>query len=128
MSSQAIPWLTRKHRRVARLLVLVAAACYCLLPSSSLSALLPWSTESADAASPHPIDALLAAGQQRWQAKLKRQTKTLDGAVAEYRRRYGRPPPKGFADWYSFAVENECVRLSSCLAASLGLHRPCDAS
>jgi hypothetical protein len=31
---------------------------------------------------------------------LDRQSKTLEQAVKEYTRRYGRPPPKGFDDWY----------------------------
>lgn len=36
----------------------------------------------------------------------KRQSKSLDEAVKEYRRRYGMPPPPHFDKWYKFAVNN----------------------
>jgi hypothetical protein len=35
-----------------------------------------------------------------------RQSKTLPQAVSEYKRRYGRPPPKGFEQWWKFARRN----------------------
>ncbi|KAH7106860.1 hypothetical protein BKA62DRAFT_740679 [Auriculariales sp. MPI-PUGE-AT-0066] len=40
-------------------------------------------------------------------AFLNRQSKTFDAAVAEYKRRYKMDPPKGFDEWWSFAVEND---------------------
>lgn len=36
-----------------------------------------------------------------------RQSKSLPEAVAEYKSRYGRPPPPGFDKWYQFAVKND---------------------
>lgn len=41
---------------------------------------------------------------------LARQSKTLDQAVNEYRRRYNRNPPKGFNLWWQFC-EGEGVQL-----------------
>jgi len=35
-----------------------------------------------------------------------RQSKTLPQAVAEYTRRYGRAPPKGFEGWWQFCKKN----------------------
>jgi hypothetical protein len=48
----------------------------------------------------HPIYDLIEHAETEWDKKLKRQSKTLDEAVSEYERRYGRAPPKGFDKWY----------------------------
>lgn len=53
-------------------------------------------------ATSHPIYQLIRDAMARWEAKNARASKTLRQAVAEYRRRYGRPPPKGFDHWWSF--------------------------
>lgn len=47
----------------------------------------------------HPIYDLISRAEKEWQGKLDRASKTLDQAVAEYRRRYRRAPPKGFELW-----------------------------
>lgn len=47
----------------------------------------------------HPIHDLIERGEKEWNAKLKKQSKSLDEAVTEYERRYKRAPPKGFDDW-----------------------------
>lgn len=47
----------------------------------------------------HPIYDLLVRGREAWEDKLVKQSKTLREAVDEYRRRYGRAPPKGFDRW-----------------------------
>jgi hypothetical protein len=47
----------------------------------------------------HPIYDLLAKGKEVWGGKLERASTTLGQAVDEYRRRYGRAPPKGFDRW-----------------------------
>lgn len=47
----------------------------------------------------HPIYDLIERAEADWENKLKRQSKTLDEAVVEYQRRYGRAPPKGFDEW-----------------------------
>ncbi|KAI6019159.1 hypothetical protein EDC04DRAFT_2739450 [Pisolithus marmoratus] len=55
----------------------------------------------------HPIPKLMADAEQKFKALLAKQSKTLPEAVAEYKRRYGRDPPLGFDDWWTFATENE---------------------
>ncbi|KAI5476937.1 glycosyltransferase family 90 protein [Pseudohyphozyma bogoriensis] len=52
---------------------------------------------------PHPIHLLMDEAAKSWERKLKRQSKTLREAVAEYERRYGMRPPKGFDEWFEFA-------------------------
>ena len=47
----------------------------------------------------HPIPQLLKLGERRWQEMIGRQSKTLAEAVDEYKRRYGRQPPRGFDLW-----------------------------
>ena len=47
----------------------------------------------------HPIYDLVERAEAEWDEKLKKQSKTLDEAVAEYERRYRRAPPKGFDKW-----------------------------
>lgn len=51
----------------------------------------------------HPISDLMAEAEEKFNAKLARQSKTLEAAVKEYRRRYKREPPQGFDDWWDFA-------------------------
>jgi hypothetical protein len=48
----------------------------------------------------HPIFDLLTRSQAAWSEKTSRQSKTLRQATKEYRKRYQRPPPKGFDLWY----------------------------
>jgi hypothetical protein len=43
--------------------------------------------------------------EKKFSAKLARQSKTLEDAVKEYRRRYKREPPNGFDEWWDFAQE-----------------------
>ncbi|EJT99483.1 hypothetical protein DACRYDRAFT_69181 [Dacryopinax primogenitus] len=43
---------------------------------------------------------------RKWEEKLRRQSKTLEQAVREYRHRYGMQPPKGFDKWFAFAQRN----------------------
>ena len=54
----------------------------------------------------HPIPKLMADAQTKFKKLLAGQSKTLAGAVKEYKRRYGRNPPKGFDEWFKFAKEN----------------------
>ncbi|TDL15136.1 capsular associated protein [Rickenella mellea] len=58
---------------------------------------------------PHPILALMAEAEETYRNVLSKQSKTLVDAVNEYRRRYGREPPRGFGDWWKFAVENNVM-------------------
>lgn len=55
----------------------------------------------------HPIPKLMAEAEDKFRNLLQRQSKTLDAAVAEYKRRYGRDPPKGFDDWWAFAQSRD---------------------
>ena len=50
----------------------------------------------------HPILELIRDAETKWQKKLNRASKTLGEAVAEYKRRYKRSPPRGFDKWYVF--------------------------
>ena len=54
----------------------------------------------------HPIEELMKDNKQRWEDLLKRQSRSLEQAVKEYKRRYGRLPPKGFDGWYKYCVDN----------------------
>ncbi|KAI0166541.1 hypothetical protein GGR57DRAFT_447041 [Xylariaceae sp. FL1272] len=51
----------------------------------------------------HPMQYLIAQAEQQQEATEARQSKTIDEAVAEYRRRYGVPPPPNFDRWFEFA-------------------------
>lgn len=54
----------------------------------------------------HPIVLLMDDAERQFRNKLKRQSRSLKAAVSEYKRRYGRAPPKGFDAWWKFAHEN----------------------
>lgn len=49
---------------------------------------------------PHPIFELMRTAEKEWNTKLQRASRTLDEAVAEYKRRYMRDPPLGFDKWW----------------------------
>ncbi|TVY25377.1 Beta-1,2-xylosyltransferase [Lachnellula hyalina] len=51
----------------------------------------------------HPVWQLISDAEKDYRAMLGRQSKTLEEAVAEYRRRYGIHPPPNFDKWYDFA-------------------------
>lgn len=54
----------------------------------------------------HPIPQLMQEAEAKYKKKLGSQSQTLKAAVIEYKRRYRRPPPKGFDAWWNFAQEN----------------------
>lgn len=54
----------------------------------------------------HPIPKLMAEAEDKFRSLLARQSKTLEQAVSEYKRKYRRDPPKGFDEWWSYAVKN----------------------
>ncbi|KAG6906663.1 hypothetical protein DXG01_012720, partial [Tephrocybe rancida] len=58
------------------------------------------------AAPEHPITKRIEAAEAKHKAKVAGQSKTLKAAVAEYKRRYKRAPPKGFDQWWNFAQEH----------------------
>ncbi|KAF9254529.1 hypothetical protein L218DRAFT_886076 [Marasmius fiardii PR-910] len=47
--------------------------------------------------------------ERRFREKVNAQSKTLKEAVKEYQRRYKRFPPKGFDEWWEFAMKNNVV-------------------
>ena len=51
----------------------------------------------------HPIPQLMQEAEEKYKKKLGSQSKSLKAAVIEYKRRYRRPPPKGFDAWWDFA-------------------------
>jgi hypothetical protein len=51
----------------------------------------------------HPVQQLIEESRARFSAMIERQSKTLEQAVAEYRRRYNMDPPPGFETWFEFA-------------------------
>ncbi|KAK4123626.1 glycosyltransferase family 90 protein [Parathielavia appendiculata] len=51
----------------------------------------------------HPIWHLIKEAEREFEAVKARQSQTLDDAAAEYRRRYGLPPPPHFDKWWAFA-------------------------
>ena len=55
----------------------------------------------------HPITKLIADAKATFTDRLAKQSKTLSQAVAEYKRRYGRDPPRGFDHWWEFAKEHD---------------------
>ena len=59
----------------------------------------------------HPIPRLMAEAEDKFRALLSKQSKSLSAAVKEYKRRYGRNPPKGFDDWYNFCLEHKVLMI-----------------
>jgi hypothetical protein len=55
----------------------------------------------------HPIPRLMDDAERRFRTLLSRQSRSLRAAVAEYKRRYGRNPPKGFDAWWRFVQANK---------------------
>lgn len=51
----------------------------------------------------HPIYELIQINKATWANRLAHASQTLPQAIAEYKRRYGRPPPKGFDKWFHWA-------------------------
>ncbi|KAL8287274.1 hypothetical protein RQP46_003726 [Phenoliferia psychrophenolica] len=96
VSCQNIPWRPRS-----------AFSAPTAPPSSPTSLPAGYTTFSSDLNEPHPIHRLIREAQEKWQKKLDRQSSSLEEAVLEYRRRYSRPPPKGFDLWYNFARRNK---------------------
>ncbi|PKS10190.1 hypothetical protein jhhlp_001940 [Lomentospora prolificans] len=62
-----------------------------------------------DESESHPILQLVQKANDEREATISRQSKSLTEAVAEYRRRYGLPPPPNFDKWYEFAKERDVV-------------------
>lgn len=48
----------------------------------------------------HPITHLIKLAEEKWEGMVSSQSQTLEDAVVEYKRRYGRAPPRGFDAWF----------------------------
>ena len=48
----------------------------------------------------------MAEAELQFRERLSRQSKTLSQAVAEYKKRFKRDPPRGFDDWWKFVQDN----------------------
>ena len=71
----------------------------------------------------HPIKRLMDDAKREWEDKVARQSKTLEEGMAEYRRRYKREPPYGYAEWFEYAQGEWLARRQGeealfCLTAS----------
>ncbi|KAI0943637.1 hypothetical protein AcW1_002755 [Taiwanofungus camphoratus] len=59
----------------------------------------------------HPIPKLMVEAEAKFRGLLSRQSRTLEQAVADYQRRYGRKPPRGFDEWWRFAKDNDVLMI-----------------
>ena len=57
----------------------------------------------------HPIDYLVMQNRARFASMSAKQSQTIQEAVVEYRRRYGREPPLGFDKWFKAARDHAFV-------------------
>ncbi|RMZ78163.1 hypothetical protein DV738_g4070, partial [Chaetothyriales sp. CBS 135597] len=55
----------------------------------------------------HPIEQLVKTQQHYFKGKLASQSRTISEAVAEYKHRYGRPPPPNFDKWFEVAKSKD---------------------
>ena len=107
-----------RSRRLVTLLALCITATFVILllrNSSPWITLLPSKPQSSalDTTNPlppatpksHPIHQLISNAEQNLGKTLERQSKSLQEAVIEYKRRYKINPPPNFDKWYEFARE-----------------------
>ncbi|THC87318.1 hypothetical protein EYZ11_013239 [Aspergillus tanneri] len=59
----------------------------------------------------HPIDHLIVAADRQWRTLLGREADSLENAAELYRRRRGRHPPPGFAEWHRFAKDRGALMI-----------------
>ena len=57
----------------------------------------------------HPIERLSLRAEKEFEKMVDRQSKTLEEAVAEYKRRYKRAPPPHFDTWFKMAQASDMV-------------------
>ncbi|KAJ3720940.1 hypothetical protein C8R42DRAFT_582015 [Lentinula raphanica] len=81
------------------------------IPISSFTSSSPVTSghPSALSYSTHPITRKMKEAEERFQAKIDKQSKTLSEAIEEYKHRFGMSPPKGFDKWWEFAMKNNVV-------------------
>lgn len=69
----------------------------------------PFSARQANVIHSHPIPKLMEEAESAFRKKVAKQSQTLAAAVSEYKRRYKRPPPKGFDAWWAFAQKHDVM-------------------
>ena len=107
-----------RSRRLVTLLALCITATFTILllrNSNSWDIILPSNQQfsALDTTNPlppatpksHPIHQLISNAEHDLRKTLERQSKSLEEAVAEYKRRYKIHPPPNFDKWYEFARE-----------------------
>ncbi|KAJ2996996.1 hypothetical protein NUW58_g793 [Xylaria curta] len=57
----------------------------------------------------HPVELLARKAQAAFDNLVQNQSKTYSAAYAQYQRRYGFEPPRGFEDWYKFAERHQSL-------------------
>lgn len=55
----------------------------------------------------HPVEVLIREAKADFEVLLRNQSVTFPEAYAEYQRRYGFDPPRGFEEWYKFAQAHQ---------------------
>lgn len=91
----------RRHSKLDRMVVMQGLDQNWISKPGNI---LPFAEEEKESViQEHPIPQLMEEAEEKYRKKLGSQSKTLKAAVAEYRRRYRRAPPKGFDDWWKFA-------------------------
>ena len=58
---------------------------------------------------PHPIEVLVNQANREFRSMVDGQSKTLQGAITEYERKYRMEPPPGFDLWFDLAMESNCT-------------------
>lgn len=71
----------------------------------------PFASIPVDLTRGHPAAQLIEAAETEFRNTLNRQSKTLDQAVREYRRRNGIAPPPHFDKWFEFAKRRDVVMI-----------------
>ncbi|KAJ8119256.1 hypothetical protein O1611_g10646 [Lasiodiplodia mahajangana] len=55
----------------------------------------------------HPVEVLVREAKANFDGLLRNQSDSYSAAYAEYQRRYGFDPPRGFDEWYKFAQSHQ---------------------
>jgi hypothetical protein len=82
-------WRARRQERLAKL----------HLPASANHLYHPNGLVVVNQRGTHPILGMIEKAEKEWKAKVARQSKTLEEATIEYKRRYKRNPPRGWDKW-----------------------------
>ena len=104
--SMAVVRINASIRRVVYFLLTVLLVGFWVRHDPRLPTVLSSDT---NLSSGHPIEHLISSSRLQLDVILSRQSKTINEAVTEYQRRYGRSPPSGFDQWFKLAQENKFV-------------------